>query len=361
MKKLTCAICNSTDFKMISQGEFKCQSCGMVYSTEQMQHLMAEDEAETETAPDFSGQEQPDFVFFFQLTEKQRDRIEAQEAEKEALREPVTLKSGLEFARIIRERTEPYTREFDTIDQYSYAKIEKDEKVLSVVFGSMKQYKDAVKGMEGLAIDKDDEGRALLYRVLEKRDGVEYCNIYVLSPGKMYLPEDCSQMFADLNALEKIDFSGCSTEKTVDMTLMFDSCYRLTFLDIGGWDTSNVTNMDSMFADCESLTVLDIGGWDTSNVTNMDDMFDGCESLTSLDIGSWNTSSVTNMQAMFATCHSLVSLNIDRWDTSNVTNMDSMFEFDESLTSLKIGSWDTSNVWHMISMFSSCKSLTSFG
>ena len=96
-------------------------------------------------------------------------------------------------------------------------------------------------------------------------------------------------------------------------------------------DTSNITNATGMFA-CSSITTITAPNLITNKTTNMSGMFDGCRSLTNLDITGWDTSNVTDMSRLFYNCYSLETLDLSNWDTGNVTKMGYMFCVDNSDT-----------------------------
>ena len=125
---------------------------------------------------------------------------------------------------------------------------------------------------------------------------------YYTKAKKIYLNEDSSLMFADLNSL-------------VDNEMLWV-------------DTSNVTNMYRMFYNCSSLTGLDLRNFDTSNVTSMSQMFAWSSGLIELNLSYWNVSkALWTMSQMFAWCNSLKELILDSWDLSKKTGTSSMFSW----------------------------------
>ena len=134
-------------------------------------------------------------------------------------------------------------------------------------------------------------------------------NLYIVSEGKIFAPNDCSCMFKHFSDLISINFND-------------------------NFNTANVTSMESMFSGGSSLTSLDLSSFNTSNVTNMGGMFQDCSSLTSLDLSSFNTLNVTNMSAMFYRCPSLTTtINIMN---ANVIDYYNMFYYAATASGSKI-------------------------
>ena len=177
------------------------------------------------------------------------------------------------------------------------------------------------------------------------------------SSGKIFLPENSHNFFAEFENLEKIDLDKFDTSRVTDMSYVFSKCSSLESLDLRGLNTSNVTNMEGLFYECGSLKSLDLRGLDTSGVTSMVDMFGGCSSLGSLDISGFDTSRVKDMEGMFLRCNSLKNLDLSGFNTAHVEDMHEMFYSCGSLESLNIEGFDTSNVLNMDFMFSGCNSL----
>ncbi len=196
---------------------------------------------------------------------------------------------------------------------------------------------------------------------VEKIENVENDTEYILhldADGKIYAPEDSSELFACFLQVKKIEWGDClDTRNVIDMSYLFWFCSNLEVLDVSGFDTSRVTNMSDMFSECEQLKFLDVSGFDTENVTDMYGMFLNCKQLQSLDVSGFDTSHVTNMARMFSGCEQLTSLDVSGFDTSRVTNMTGMFEWCMCLTSLDTGKFDTSNVQSMAWMFFQCEQL----
>ena len=123
-------------------------------------------------------------------------------------------------------------------------------------------------------------------------------NLYIVSEGKIFAPNDCSCMFKNFSDLISINFND-------------------------NFNTANVTSMESMFSDCSSLTSIDLSGFNTSNVTNMEEMFFYCESLTTT-INIMSTS-VTNYSEMFSAAATASGAKITvNYTSSTSTLVDNM-------------------------------------
>ena len=88
----------------------------------------------------------------------------------------------------------------------------------------------------------------------------------------MYLPEDCSELFASLRFVGSIDLSKANTSNVTDMSKMFYDCWSLETLDVSGFDTSNVNSMNRMFGECMLLQRLDLSSFDMYGVNSADMM-----------------------------------------------------------------------------------------
>ena len=210
------------------------------------------------------------------------------------------------------------------------------------------------------AIDLSEEQNGGCMGWASKQEGDNYILTIACENGRVYAPQDSSNLFAFFSCAEKIDVSRLDTSKVTNMSGMFFECFALENLDVSGWDTSKVTNMSGMFVDCNALENLDVSRWNTSKVTDMSWMFTDCHVLESPDVSRWNTSKVTDMSRMFAYCYyALESLDVSGWDTSKVTDMEGMFTYCYALKNLDVSRWNTSKVTNMRWMFSSCYALQS--
>ncbi len=171
--------------------------------------------------------------------------------------------------------------------------------------------------------------------------------------------QNMSSMFSSCSDLSALNMEGFDTRKVTDMSYMFSYCSALESLDVSTFVTSKVTNMSGMFMYCSSLTALNVSKFDTALVTDMSYMFAGCSGLNTLEVANFTTYNVTTMRAMFSSCSSLTLLDLQNFLTDSVTNMNSMFSSCSDLTSIDLSIFDTSKVEDMEEMFSGCSSLAS--
>ena len=102
-------------------------------------------------------------------------------------------------------------------------------------------------------------------------------------------------MFAEMENLEEVDFSGIGEVKANGLARMFSGCKKLKVVDMSNVTTSgNLSNMQNMFRDCTSLTHVYINneGFKTRAATSSQDgaqlanMFNGCTSLELVDMSN---------------------------------------------------------------------------
>ena len=167
-----------------------------------------------------------------------------------------------------------------------------------------------------------------------------------------------SNMFSNLPSITTLNVSGLSTGRVTNMESMFSGDANLTALDLKSFNTNNVTNMANMFKGDSSLSSIDVTTFNVSSVANMSSMFEGCSSVTSLDLSRFKTDALTNASNMFKGASSLTTTDLHNFKTSSVTNMSSMFEGTTSLTTLNISSFDTSSVTNTSNMFKGDSNLT---
>lgn len=204
-------------------------------------------------------------------------------------------------------------------------------------------------------VSNNQDGSVMSY--LETNENGLY-NLYIMSNGTTYAPEDTYAFFNDFTNLKSINgIENLNTDYSYDMRKMFRNCSKITSLDLSNFNTSNVTNMIGMFGNCSGLTELDLSNFDTHNVTTFESTFKGCTNLKTFDLSNFNTSSVTNMQSMFEGCSSLEKVDINSFNTNNVTNMKYMFSECSNLKTLDLSNFNTSNVTDMYQMFDECNNL----
>ena len=201
--------------------------------------------------------------------------------------------------------------------------------------------------------------------------------VYLYSEAqKLFLDENPSGMFGNLNRLkyvdpsdfdfsqvvilgnmfkytsvQSLDYDNVDTSNVTSMAFMFDYTINLVDLDISSFDTSNVTTMSKMFRACRELTSLDLSNFDTSKVTDISSMFQELSVIKTLDLSNFDTSNVTDMSVMFQLDRELEYVNLDNWDTSKVENMRYMFGDSGPIKELDVSHFDTSNVTDMSYMF----------
>ncbi|MEB8401539.1 WxL domain-containing protein [Enterococcus casseliflavus] len=140
-----------------------------------------------------------------------------------------------------------------------------------------------------------------------------YTNVTkIVVENKVVLLPDASQLFMDLQHLERIEqANNLDTSNVTNMHVMFNRASSLTELDVSNWNTSRVYSMMGMFNGASSLTELDVSNWNTWNVSNMSRLFNGASSLTELDMSNWNTRSwLRNADNMFTGATNLSKLHL---------------------------------------------------
>ena len=186
-------------------------------------------------------------------------------------------------------------------------------------------------------------------------DNLSTINLTGINTGKV---TNMSNMFSNLPSVTTLSVSGLSTSRVTNMESMFSGDTNLTALDLRSFNTNNVTNMANMFKGDSHLSSIDVTTFNVSSVANMSSMFEGCSSVTSLDLSRFKTDALTNASSMFKGASSLTTTDLHNFKTSSVTNMSSMFEGTTSLTTLNISSFDTSSVTNTSNMFKGDSNLT---
>lgn len=225
---------------------------------------------------------------------------------------------------------------------------EKEEKVPVWAYGSAIYY---YKDDDSTVFLNEDSSR--MFMNLDKLTSID------VSGFDTSRVQNTSSMFSSCSALRALNMEGFDTRKVTDMSYMFSYCSALESLDVSTFVTSKVTNMGGMFAYCSGLTTLNVSKFDTSSVTDMSYMFAGCSGLNTLEVANFTTYNVTTMRSMFSSCSGLTSLDLSNFLTYSVTNMNSMFSSCSALTSIDLSSFNTSKVEDMEEMFSGCSSLAS--
>ena len=144
-------------------------------------------------------------------------------------------------------------------------------------------------------------------------------SLYIAANGPVIANRNCSCLFYGYeNLLNIFHLRFLQTDRTENMSHMFEKCSSLITLDLSSFDTSWVEDMGYMFAECESLKTLDLGHFDTRHVTNMDALFCNCKSLENLDLSSFDTRKTEIMGRMFSGCDSLKTLDISSFDLNQI-------------------------------------------
>ena len=149
------------------------------------------------------------------------------------------------------------------------------------------------------------------------------------------------------------------TNKTTNMSGMFQKCDELEYLNLSNFNTLNVNKMKCMFNSCGKLKeIKGINKFITNNVTDMEGLFQKCNCLKYLYLSNFNTSNASNMKNMFNKCNKLKEIKgINKFITNKVTNMSGMFKFCCELEFLDLSNFNTSNVTTMKDMFKECNNL----
>lgn len=185
-------------------------------------------------------------------------------------------------------------------------------------------------------------------------------HLYIAADGGMKAPDNCAQLFAGYEKVNKINFNNSFYfEEVTDMSGMFMGCKELKEIDFTGFDTSKVTDMSALFNQCNNLdSVVGLESLDTSQVTDMSTMFQGC-AFQSLDLTGFETGNVENFNWLVAECKKLQNLNVSNWNTEKANSMSCMFFDCEQLNELSISSFTTGSVTDMSFMFAACYALES--
>ena len=169
---------------------------------------------------------------------------------------------------------------------------------------------------------------------------------------------NCNYMLAGNPNLQTVQLTNLTTQKTINVSSMFENDSGLTSVDFSG-TIIKPNNTSLAFKNCSSLTSLDLSSWDTSQCTTLQAMFYGCSSLISLDLSLWNTSNVTSLYQTFMNCSSLSNLNVTNWDTGNVNSIAYAFQNCSKLKTLDLSYWTTNKVNSFANLFYNCSTLMS--
>lgn len=215
-------------------------------------------------------------------------------------------------------------------------------------------YIDLSNAKEYWDVSEWDDQRVMAWVVENENSG--YYDLYIGSNREIYA-RDLTAFFAEMTALENIEFDNLDTSLTTIMGNMFMDTKNLTSVDLSNFNTSNLTSMSSMFSGT-GLINLDLSNFDFSNVTNMYYTFNHSKSLVSVNMSGLKANNVNNMQGTFNECTSLETLDLSGFEANSVVNMNSTFRKCEKLTFLDLSGIDTSNVTNMAGLFLYCPKLT---
>ncbi len=251
------------------------------------------------------------------------------------------------------------------------------------------KYIESLKKITGYFKEKDD---GTIYFA----GGLHEIYMIVSGTGKIYAPEDCTDLFRGLFRVHLSE--NFDTSKVNTMERMFYGVRGQATLLNENFDTTNVRNFKEMFKGCMEFNQELSDNFITTNGVSFEGMFEGCKKFNrsleghldthnavgSMDrmffltnhfnssLGSeFDTSGITSMRQMFS--HSGFNQPLgEKFITDNVTDMEEMFSYsgfnDESVQNLNMSNvknirkmfytakkfqkcnfskWDTSNVEHM--------------
>jgi surface protein len=166
------------------------------------------------------------------------------------------------------------------------------------------------------------------------------------------------QMFANMNALKKINLSGWSNDNITNMYRMFYNDAALEEVNLTGFGTANVNSMYEMFSNCPELKTLDLSSFDLSNVNNMVRFLSGDAKLETVKFAdNLNTESLSNTAALFENCAALKTIDLSKFNTQRVWDMNHMFAGCAALEELDLSTLNTQSVSYMYNMFDGCAKL----
>lgn len=121
-------------------------------------------------------------------------------------------------------------------------------------------------------------------------------------------------MFAGFFEVKSIEWNNVVTsENTISMRYMFDTCRVMEYLDLSWFDVRNTKYMNGLLSWCEQLKDVKLFPlWQTALVEDVSHMFSGCQSLKSIDISGFDTSSLKKCEGMFnQSC--VRAVNLGQW------------------------------------------------
>ncbi len=204
---------------------------------------------------------------------------------------------------------------------------------------------------------------SFMFSYLDEEDVVELCglsNCESMDLKKLDVSGVTSfaGMFANDDALARLDIAGWDVPSATDLSGMFSGCPSLASLDIAGWDVSSATDFSGMFWGCSQLGALDLSGWDASNAAFLYGMFFGCSNLETLGLPQWGESKPQYVHVMFYGCSSLKALDLSGLDVSAVESFQRMFRGCSQLGTLDLSGWDVPSASYFEEMFFDCDILS---
>ena len=348
--------------------------------------------------------------------------------------------TGEEAAPVIEEAI-PETAESPDTDDYAEEPVaEAEAQDISTVIDALPESEELVGKqvtlVGKLVADFDTSTGALVFRMTSLLSEATLPNNWLYISGiergaiksidfttsNIYLPKNCSRLFADLPNLTSIDFSPSDTSNVTDMSYIFLGCSSLTEIDLF-CDFSNVTKASGMFDGCNKLRFLRTPNNNSVSVklpvtlyrysgitctelpkssqsvylTRSKTLSKGSMPVGNRVTASFNSSTgtlsfysengtlwpdflyYTNLDknsiktintaygtvycpedsgSLFYGCENLKTLDLSHFGKSKVTKVWSMFNHCYSLESLDLSCLDTTGVDNMGELFKGCHSLT---
>lgn len=166
----------------------------------------------------------------------------------------------------------------DKVTDMAWAAYDADTKTLTFYYDSKKHaasatatYFVATEGQPGWLAHKDD-----------------ITTVCFSSSFANYMPTTCSNWFAGMSALTKIDsIANLNTSAVTDMSSMFNGCQALSSVNLTGFSVSKVTTTSSMFSGCTALKAIYVSDtFELPSGCDGADMFCGCTNLPDFDATS---------------------------------------------------------------------------
>lgn len=184
-----------------------------------------------------------------------------------------------------------------------------------------------------------------------------------------------SELFYGCNALERINTTGWTVEKSTNLSSMFYNCVKLETIDVSGFNTINVTDFSVMFSNCKKLkSITGIENWNTASLINASSMFSYTFELETVDVSNFNmtkceligdmfsSSGVKRLdlskwkfeftgefriERLFNNCYDLEEVgDLSGWGIKQMEYVNGIFTNCYSLKNLNISNWDLSSWDH---------------